>query len=234
MTSFGGRWLWVAWAGAVCLELVHLYLALVWSPPELHMGNLIRIMYFHVACAWTGLCAFFAAFVASVAYLWRRKDRWDDLAVSAVEIGVCFITLTLITGSLWARPIWNTWWTWDPRLTTTLILWFLYVGYLLLRGTIPESDRRAVVAAVWSVLSFADVPVIHLSVTWWRSIHPQVIDNAGFEMPASMAFTLMFGFVSFMLIGLCLWLARARQHELRRRIHRLQQLDGDGGTVVGG
>ncbi|MCL6631228.1 MAG: cytochrome c biogenesis protein CcsA [Alicyclobacillus herbarius] len=203
--------------------LIFLFFALIISPPEQHMGDLVRILYFHVNSAWTALLAFFTTFLASIGYLVRRKPMWDVLAASAAEIGVMFTTFTLITGSLWGRPVWNTWWTWDPRLTTTLILWFLYVAYLLLRQTIDGLERRGRVAAVYAIVAFADVPIIHESVTWWRSIHPTVIDDSGFHMPASMTIPLLMGAMAFFLLfGLLLWL-RCRLEWTRLEVLRIRE-----------
>ncbi|MBX5437150.1 MAG: cytochrome c biogenesis protein CcsA [Alicyclobacillaceae bacterium] len=202
---------------------VHLYLAFVWSPPEQHMGNLVRIMYFHVPSAWNAFFAFFVTFVCAILYLRRRRLVYDLVSAASAEIGVLFTSITLVTGSLWARPIWNTWWTWDPRLTTTLILWFLYAGYFLLRASIDGRERRARVSAVFAIVAFADVPVIHMSVEWWRSIHPLAVDETGFNMPGSMAATLMFGFVAFMcLYGLFLAL-RVRQQRQAMELHELRE-----------
>jgi heme exporter protein C len=212
---------WLAGSVGV-LVWVNLYLALVWSPPEKQMGNLVRIMYFHVSCAWIAFLAFFVTFLCAIVFLVTRNLRFDRVAVSSAEIGVFFTTLTLITGSLWAKPIWNTWWTWDPRLTTTLILWFLYVAYLLLRGTIQGVVRRARVTGIFAIIAFADVPIIHLSVTLWRSIHPSVITQTGFNMPGSMVFTLMFGFGVFFLIYLLLLILRVRLETFRTEILSLR------------
>jgi heme exporter protein C len=203
--------------------LLNLYLALIWSPPEAQMGNMVRVMYFHVCSAWIALVAFFVTFLCSCLYLRFRNVRLDEYAHASAEIGVVFTTLTLISGSLWGRAVWNAWWTWDPRLTTTLILWFLYVGYLLLRGTIAGMERRARVSAVYAIVAFVDVPIIHMSVTWWRSIHPNVIDDSGFHMPGSMVVTLMFGFVSFLFLYLLLLYARTRQASQQRKLIRLRQ-----------
>jgi heme exporter protein C len=205
------------------IGFLNLYLALIWSPPEAQMGNLVRVMYFHVSCAWIAFLAFFVTFLCSCLYLVFRQARFDTCALSSAEIGVVFTTLTLISGSLWGRAVWNTWWTWDPRLTTTLILWFLYVGYLLLRGTIAGLERRARVSAVCAIIAFVDVPIIHMSVTWWRSIHPNVIDDSGFHMPGSMVGTLMFGFVTFLFLYLLMLYARTRQESQRRRLIGLRQ-----------
>jgi heme exporter protein C len=221
-------------ASAAVLVGVHLYLALVWSPPEAQMHDLVRIMYFHVASAWTALVAFLVTFVCSILYLWRRRLLYDAVAVCSAEIGLVYTSITLLTGSLWAKPIWQTWWTWDPRLTTTLILWFLFIAYMLLRGTIATAERRAVIAAIYAIVAFADVPVIHLSVRLWRSIHPDAINDTGFHMPPAMAFTLMFGFVAFLALYLLLLLLRVQVELMRQRIHRVWQRFRDVATERGG
>ncbi|MCL6625575.1 cytochrome c biogenesis protein [Alicyclobacillus shizuokensis] len=213
--------LFVALVGA--WMLVFLWCALVLSPPEVQMGDLVRILYVHVNSAWTALLAFFVTFVASVVYLIRRRLMWDIAAASAAEIGVLFTTFTLLTGSLWGRPVWNTWWTWDPRLTTTLILWFLYVAYLLLRQTIDGVERRGRVAAVYAIVAFLDVPIIHQSVTWWRSIHPTVIDDSGFHMPASMTWPLLLGFVGFLLLFCLLFWLRFQLEITRMETIRIRE-----------
>lgn len=205
------------------LVLVDLYLALIWSPPEKSMGNLVRIMYFHVSSAWIAFLAIGVTFVFSIAYLIRRNPRFDRIAVSSAELGLFYTSITLITGSLWARPIWNTWWTWDPRLTTTLILWFLYLGYLLLRGTMEGVERRARIAAIYAIIASLDVPVIHMSVTWWNSIHPNVINETGFHMPGQMVVALMFGFFTFFCIYLLLLILRVRLESLRARVYILRE-----------
>ncbi|OFW75701.1 MAG: cytochrome C assembly protein [Alicyclobacillus sp. RIFOXYA1_FULL_53_8] len=216
----------VAYFGTAVLGvfgLLDIYFALLWSPPERSMGNLIRILYFHVGSAWIAFLAFFVTFVCSILYLLRRNLLFDRIAVSSTEIGVVFTTLTLITGSLWARPMWNTWWTWDPLLTTTLILWFLYVGYLLLRGTMAGMERRARISSVFGILAFVDVPVIHFAVEWWRSIHPLVIDDTGINMPGAMLFTLMFGVFTFFLLYLVLLYIRSRQETQKIQLYKLRE-----------
>lgn len=216
---------WLIVAPLFIIGIINLYLALIWSPPEAQMGNLVRIMYFHVSSAWIAFLAFFITFACAVLSLIRKPTRlkWDRIAVSSAEIGVFFTSLTLISGSLWAKPIWNTWWTWDPRLTTTLILWFLYIGYLLLRGTIEGAERRARASAIYAIVAFVDVPIIHESVVWWRSIHPTVIDSTGFHMPPSMVITLMFGFVAFLCLFLVLLMLRTRYETGRMHLAMLRQ-----------
>lgn len=135
-------------------------------------GELQRIFYFHVPSAWIAYLAFTIVFVSSVAYLKTGSSRWDLLAHSAAEIGVVFCSLVLITGPIWARPVWGTWWQWDARLTSTLVLWLTYVGYLLLRSLASEPQRVGRLAAVVGIAGFVDVPIVHFSVYWWRTIHP--------------------------------------------------------------
>ncbi|WDM03088.1 cytochrome c biogenesis protein CcsA [Alicyclobacillus cycloheptanicus] len=187
------------------------------------MGNLVRIMYFHVSSAWIAFLAIGVTFVCTVLYLFTRNLRFDRIAVSSAELGLFYTSITLVTGSLWARPIWNTWWTWDPRLTTTLILWFLYLGYLLLRGTMEGVERRARISGIYAIIASIDVPIIHMSVTWWRSIHPNVINESGFNMPGPMVVALMFGFFTFFCIYVLLLVLRVRLESQRARLYALRE-----------
>lgn len=215
--------IWLVWL-TLPLVTADLYFALIWSPQEKMMGNLIRIMYFHVASVWVAYAAFAVTLVAGLLYLVRPNIKFDELAGSSAEIGVLYTTVTLITGSIWAKPVWNTWWTWDPRLTTTLLLWLLYILYLLLRGLFTNTTYRARVTSVVSILAFADIPVIHFAVEWWQSIHPQVIDESGVFMPGTMIFTLIFTCVTFSLLYLVLLFLRLEQAELRAKINALSSL----------
>src|SRR3712207_12457 len=169
-----------------------LYAALIYAPTERLQGDVQRIFYFHLPLAWNAYLAFFVVFVASVAYLWRRDPRADALARASAEVGLVFMTLVLVTGSLWARPIWGTWWSWDARLTTSLVLWFIYVGYLMLRSSVADEEQAARYAAVLGIIGFVDVPIIHQSVVWWRTLHPEsvVLQSGGPAMPPSMLGTL--------------------------------------------
>jgi len=152
--------------------------ALLLAPTEKTMGDVQRIFYFHLASASAAFASFTCVLVASVGFIIRRETVWDNLATAAGEVGVLFTTFVLVTGPLWARPVWGQWWVWDPRLTTTLILWFLYAGYLVLRQTIP-GYRGAMAAAVFAILAYVDVPVVYFSVRWWRGIHPLVLKSGG-------------------------------------------------------
>jgi len=146
-------------------------MSLAVAPPDAEQGNVQRLMYVHVPSAWLAYLSFFIVFVASVAYLRTHKIRWDRLAAASAEVGVLFTALTIVLGMLWGKPVWGAWWTWDPRITTTTILLLIYVGYLAVRR-LPESPaRRARWAAVIGVVGFVDVPIVQLSVTWWRSLH---------------------------------------------------------------
>jgi heme exporter protein C len=149
------------------------------APTERTMGDIQRIFYFHVSSAWTAFVAFFIVFVANILYLIRRKQHWDQLAVSSAEVGIAFCTVVLITGPIWAKPVWGIWWTWDARLTSTFILWLLYVGYLLLRTMLEEAQRRALVSAVFGIFAFLDVPIVYMSIRWWRTQHPQPVIAGG-------------------------------------------------------
>ncbi len=217
----------------VALLMAALLAAFFIAPTEVQMGDVQRIFYFHVATAWVAFLAFFVVFLASIVYLRTKAQRWDILAVSAAEIGIVFTTLTLVSGSVWARSAWGTYWTWEPRLTTTLMLWLIYVSYLLLRGMVEEPDRRAAFAAVFGIIGFVDVPIVFMSIRWWRTLHPQVVGSEGFDMEATMlpalflsviAFTVFFVYLLLLRDGL----ERSQQEmvELRRRARRIQEGGG--------
>lgn len=216
------RWLPMGMGIIAVLGLVNLFLALIWSPPEVQMGNLVRILYFHVACATMAFVAFGVTALFAILYLVRRNLMFDLIAASSAEIGVMFTTLTLITGSLWGRPIWNTWWTWDPLLTTTLILWFLYIGYLLLRETIDGLERKGRISAIFAIVAFVDVPIIHMSVTWWRSIHPTVITDTSVNMPSPMVVALLFSLLTFFCIYLLFLCLRYRLEAQKVKLLQLK------------
>jgi heme exporter protein C len=159
----------------LALMLLALFMVFAWVPTEAEQGVVQRIFYFHVACAWVSFAAFGLVAICGIFYLWLKQEIFDELGYTAAEVGMVFCTLVLITGSIWAKPIWGTWWTWDSRLTTTLILWLLYGGYLILRamgGATPETARFA---AVVGIAAAADVPVVIVSVRLWRTIHPAVL-----------------------------------------------------------
>lgn len=197
----------------------------LYAPTERTQGDVQRVFYLHLPLAWIAYLAFFMVFVASVLYLWKAAARWDALARSAAELGVVFTTLVLVTGSLWARPIWGTWWSWDARLTTTLVLWFIYVGYLMLRSYVADERRGARYAAVLGIVGFIDVPIIHQSVTWWRTLHPGPIVAApgGPNMPPSMVATLLLSLVAMTLLFAWLLQRRYQLELLRAEVQSLRE-----------
>ncbi|MBI2838498.1 MAG: cytochrome c biogenesis protein CcsA [Acidobacteria bacterium] len=159
--------------------LTSLYLIFLFAPIERTMGHVQRIFYFHVPSAWVAFLAFFMVFLASVAYIMTRNLRYDRLALASAEVGVIFCTIVLVTGPIWARPAWGIWWTWDARLTSTLVLWLIYASYLLLRGFVEEERRKALLAAVVGIVGFVDVPIVYMSIRWWRTQHPQPVFAGG-------------------------------------------------------
>ena len=195
------------------------YGALYVAPTERTMGPIQRIFYLHVPSAWTGLTAFFICFIANVLYVVRRQPRWDWLGVSAAEVGLAFTTVVLVTGPIWAHPVWGMWWTWDARLTSTFILWLLYAAYLLLRTLVEEPDRRALFSALFGIFAFIDVPLVFGSIRWWRTQHPQpvVMGGAGSGLDPTMRWVLLFSW--FALLSLMILLLRAR--------YRVEAMRGD-------
>lgn len=177
-----------------------LYMVFFYAPTEQTMGVIQRIFYFHVASAWISFLAFFIVMIASIAYLRNPQRKWDRLANASAEVGTLFCTLVLITGPLWAKPVWNVWWTWDLRLTTTLILWLMYLGYLMLRHYV-EGDRSAKYAAVFGIIAFWDVPFVYLSIRWWRTLHPAPVigGHAGSGLAPEMLLTLFVSLGTFLL-----------------------------------
>lgn len=202
-----------------------LYAGLVYAPTERVQGDVQRIFYVHLPLAWDAYLAFLVVFVASIAYLWKRHLWWDALARASAEVGLVFTTLVLLTGSLWARPIWGTWWSWDARLTTSLILWFIYVGYLMLRTTVADEQRAARYSAVVGIVGFVDVPIIHQSVVWWRTLHPEsvVLASGGPAMPTSMLVSLGVSLLAFTLLYALLMLLRVRTQLLRDELRGLRR-----------
>jgi heme exporter protein C len=196
--------------------------ALMLAPREAEMGDVQRLFYFHMPSAWIALGpAFTCVFGFSVAYLVTGRAAYDRVAGAAAEIGVLFTTITLVTGPLWAKAAWGVYWTWEPRLTTTLILWFIYVGYLLLRAVVPPGQKRARVAAVYGILGWVDVPVVFLSIWWWRTVHPRILGAGGFAMDATMVWVLVACLAAFTLLFVYLLLLRVRMEDSGARLDRL-------------
>ncbi|EKO38058.1 MAG: ABC-type transport system involved in cytochrome c biogenesis, permease component [Solidesulfovibrio magneticus str. Maddingley MBC34] len=186
---------------------------LIWfhAPVEESMGVVQKIFYTHMPLAWWSTVSFFVNFVASILYLAKRRDAYSRLAGAAAELGVLFSGLALITGMCWARPIWNVWWTWDPRLTTTLVMWFVYAAYLLLRASDVGGQRQDTVLAVLGVVAFLDVPLVFISARYWRSIHPSVLGSQGGGMEPEMWLAVLANLVAMGLFWLALLAFRTRQ-----------------------
>jgi heme exporter protein C len=182
-----------------------------YAPVEQSMGVVQKIFYTHLPMAWWSFVSFFVVFVASVLYLAKRRDTYARLAGAAAELGVLFSGLALATGMCWARPIWNVWWTWDPRLTTTLVMWFVYAAYLLLRGSDVGGQRKNAVLAVLGVVAFLDVPLVFISARYWRSIHPAVFGPQGGGMEPEMWLAMAVNLAAMGFLWLALLLVRAKQ-----------------------
>jgi heme exporter protein C len=204
--------------------ILALYMAFLGAPRERTMGDLQRIFYFHAPSGIVGLIAFAVNFFASVAFLIKKDRKWDGLAVAAAEMGVVFLTILLVTGPLWAKPIWLVWWTWSPRLTSSLILWLLYIAYLLIRNYVPDPERRAMMSAVFGVVAFVDAPIVWFSIRWWRDIHPSpMLETGGLSpsmRPAFYICALVFNILMIYLIRRRYFLEMAR-HDIERLERRI-------------
>lgn len=217
-----GLELLLAWATFFTV-FAAIYLALVYAPTEKTMGDVQRVFYFHVGAAWIGLLAFIVVFIASIVYLKTKNAVWDIYAYTSAEIGVIFTTIVLVTGPIWARPIWGTWWTWDPRLTSTLVLWFLYLAYGRIRASLGEEEKRARYAAVFGILSFIDVPIVFFSIRWWRTMHPQaVVTSAGLNLAGGMLPAFFTGLASFTLIYLYFMVRSVKIEKMRAEIQAIK------------
>lgn len=208
------------WLLIIILPL-NILLAFHYAPQEKTMGVVQRVFYFHVASAWLGLLAFVVVFVASILYLRTRKRSYNDLCLASAELGIVFLTATILTGPLWAYPIWNTWWTWDPRLTTTLVLWFMFLAYLVLQGGGRQENRRRL-AAVYGIIASLNVPLVFFSARWWRSIHPVIVTSAGIGLTSKMRTAMFASLISFSLLYLYLLQLRLTTLKLRARIDNLK------------
>lgn len=217
-THTGYRVLWAFSATAIGTALL---LVFVVAPREAVMGDVQRIFYFHVPAAWVGYLALFVSFAASVLYLMRRQSRWDRLALCSAEIGLVFITQGIITGSFWAKATWGVWWTWEPRLTTSAVLWAIYASYLTLRRALEDPDRRARVAAVYGILGFVAVPINFMAIRWWRTVHPLVFEGSGSNLSPAMLRVLVFSVVAFTLFYVTVLLFRLRLEWAQDQVERL-------------
>ncbi|MCH8298670.1 MAG: cytochrome c biogenesis protein CcsA [Chloroflexi bacterium] len=209
------------------MMLVNLYLIFMVAPTDSVLGHVQRVFYFHVPIAIMSFLAFFVVFVGSLMYLIKRTPKWDAIAHASAEVGVVFVTLALITGIIWARPIWNTWWTWEPRLTTTLILWLIYVAYLMVRSYAPTQAKGAIYAAVMGIVGFVDVPIVYYSVVWWRSIHPSPVVGPFAQADAldgTMALILLYSFITFLFFFAYMVMERMELRKTEEEVARVRFL----------
>jgi len=200
------------------------YQALVVAPTERTMGDVQRIFYYHVPSAWTAFCLFFVNLIASLTYLVRKNSRADALAVAAAEVGVVFCTIVLITGPIWARPVWGIWWTWDLRLTLTLVLWLIYVSYLVLRR-FSDSSQTPKLAAVLAIFGALDVPLVYFSIWFFRTQHPQPVIGGGGSLDPRMLHAFLINLFAFSCLGamVCWW--RYRLELLQREVEEMESLE---------
>ena len=204
------------------------YFALVFAPTELFMGQVQRVFYFHVGTAWVGMLGFILAAIAGIIYLINKDMRWDRFEVAAVEISTMFFFITIALGSIWARPAWNTWWTWDPRLTTAAITELIYIAYFMLRAGIEDPEKRARFGAVYTLLGGISVPITFMVIRLFRTIHPVVIGNesaaaqGGFSMSGDMVTAMLVSFAAFTIIFIDVMWHRFRIGGLQDKVEELK------------
>ena len=210
------------------LLLIATGMVFLYAPMEQVMGNVQKVFYFHVASAWVGMLSFLVAAIAGIIYLVGKDRRWDAVGLASVELGMIFSLIGIVSGSIWARPIWNTWWTWDPRLTTVTIMELIYAAYLMLRSGIDDPDRRARFGAVYAILGFISVPLTFFSARLFRTIHPIVIASnqpggeGEFDMTPRMLQTFLFSLLVFTVFYFDLLWHRIRLGRLADKVEQLK------------
>lgn len=208
---------------AAILLVRNLYVISV-LPDEVNQGQIFRIIFFHAPAAIAAMTGSAVALVASVLFLIKKDFFYDSLAVAVTEVGLAFLAVNLVTGSIWARVIWGVWWAWDPRLTSALVCWVLYAGYLILRQALEEPTQRATFAAVYSIFAFTDVPIVYFSIRWWRTLHPQpVFFNKNGSFPADWSAALRLNMLALFLFYAVLTMIRLRQEQAQREIDYLRR-----------
>jgi heme exporter protein C len=206
------------------LLLVRNVLVMAGLADEVMQGPIFRIIFFHVPAAWTAFLGFFAALIASILFLGTKQLKYDAFAVSVTEVGLAFGAANLVSGMIWGRQIWGIWWTWDPRLTSMLICWLLYSGYLMLRRAVEEPTQRARISAVFSIFAFADVPIVWFSIKWWRTQHPQPVVWGGGSMDPSYWSMLFLNWIPFILLAIVFVSIRMRQESAKREIDAIRRM----------
>ncbi len=209
------------------LMLASTYAVFIYAPTEVMMGNIQRIFYFHMGTVWVATVAFVIVFISSILYLINGNRKWDILAYTSAEIGVLFITLTIITGSIWAKPVWGTWWTWDPQLSTTFVLWILYIVYLLIRANSGYDEKKAKYSAVFAIIAFIDLPLVYISARVMRGISPVVFGPGGGGIEPKMLNALIITLVSFTLLFILLLIERVKIENLKYKINKLIYMENN-------
>lgn len=210
----------------IVLLAIATWMVFFYAPTEAVMGDVQRVFYFHVAAGWVGMLGFLVAAIAGGIYLRTADRKWDLASLASVEIGMVFAFINVVTGAIWARPIWNTWWTWDPRLVTATIMELVYVAYLMLRQGIEDPERRARFGAIYAILGFVSVPLSFLSIRIWRTIHPTVIGSndpgaqGDFNMTGDMQTVFFFSLFTFTVFGVALLWHRIRIGRLQDKVER--------------
>ena len=201
------------------------YLSFYYAPVERSMGPIQKIFYLHLPSAFSSFIALGICFYANLRYVFTRQPKWDWLGVSAAEVGLAFISVVLITGPIWAHPVWGIWWTWDARLTLTFVLWLLYISYLLLRSMLEEPDKRALFSALFGIFAFLDVPLVYFSIRWWRTQHPQpvILGGPGSGLEPRMRVSYLLVWAAFTGLLVLLVHARYRLEEMRAGVEELQR-----------
>lgn len=217
--------IWLLAAASAAVLAVQMPIIFFKLPDELSQGMVYRIIYFHVPAAFTAFTCFFTALIGSIGFLGTGNARFDSVAAAATETGLAFATVNLVTGSIWGRYAWGIWWTWDARLTSMLVCWLLYAGYLMLRRAIEEPTQRARLSAVVSIFAFADVVIVWKSIEWWRTQHPQPVLSlrGGGGMATGMQAPIYWDWLAFALLATILVLIRMRQENVRREIDSLRR-----------
>ena len=218
------RWALGLGLAAATSMMCSLYMVFFYAPTEREMGIVQRIFYVHVPSAWVAFLAFGIVALCSLGYLWLKDERLDAIAVGAAELGLVFTTIMLTTGPLWGKIAWGTWWVWEPRLTLTLLLWFIYVGYFMVRGATESVERGKRFGAIVGVVGAADIPLIHMSVQWFRSQHPQpvILKPEGPTAAPEIVQTLMVSLLAFTLLFFSLLMARYLVARLQERIDTIR------------
>ncbi len=218
---------------SVILFIGAIWMVFFFAPLEAVMNYVQKIFYFHIANAWVGMLGFLAAAVSGIIYLVKKDLKWDLIELAAVEISLVFFSITIVSGSIWARPTWGTWWTWDPRLTTAAILELIYVAYLLLRQGMEDPERRARFGAVYTLIGSLSVPLTFFSIILWQTIHPEIFGAGGggavgsFGMTPPMLMTMFYCLITFSFVFVTLFWYRIRLGRLSERVeqHKLNVME---------